>query len=354
MKNASLKQYFPLIPTRQELLEEIQANQKQNTIFQGWAPEAQEEFLDFCTGVKGVKTLYDGIFKEVMNPETAPEYLNELLSLLLGKKVEIIEVLPNDNSRIGGESSLLIMDIVVRLEDGSIADIEIQRLGYAFPGERSACYGADLLLRQYKRVRSQKEEKKFSYRDIKNVYVIVFFEKSPREFSQYPDHYIHFFQQKSDTGLSLPLLQKYFFIPLDIFKESLHNKGIQNRLDGWLTFLSSDNPEDICALLDRYPDFQDLYEHVYQICRNMENIMGIFSEELLQMDRNTVQYMIDEMQETIDRQKEVLAEKEQTLAEKDKSLAEKEQALAEKDKALAEKDKELSEIKARIRELEAR
>ena len=344
MKNASLKQYFPLIPTRQELLEEIQANQKQNTIFQGWAPEAQEEFLDFCTGVRGVKILYDGIFKEIMNPETAPEYLNELLSLLLGKKVEIIEVLPNDNSRIGGESSLLIMDIVVRLVDGSIADIEIQRLGYAFPGERSACYGADLLLRQYKRVRSQKEEKKFSYRDIKNVYIIVFFEKSPREFSQYPDNYIHFFQQKSDTGLTLPLLQNYFFIPLDIFKESLHNKGIQNRLDGWLTFLSSDAPEDICALLDCYPDFRDLYEHVYQICRNMENIMGIFSEELLQMDRNTVQYMIDEMQETIDRQKEALAEKDKALAERDKALA----------NALAEKERELSEMKARIRELEAR
>ena len=95
-----------------------------------------------------------------------------------------------------------------------------------------------------------------------------------------------------------------FFIPLDIFKESLHNKGIQNRLDGWLTFLSSDAPEDICALLDCYPDFRDLYEHVYQICRNMENIMGIFSEELLQMDRNTVQYMIDEMQETIDQRNE--------------------------------------------------
>ena len=136
MKNASLKQYFPLIPTRQELLEEIQANQKQNTIFQGWAPEAQEEFLDFCTGMKGVKTLYDGIFKEVMNPETAPEYLNELLSLLLGKKVEIIEVLPNDNSRIGGESSLLIMDIVVRLEDG--ASPILRSSGWATPSFLSA------------------------------------------------------------------------------------------------------------------------------------------------------------------------------------------------------------------------
>ena len=107
--------------------------------------------------------------------------------------------------------------------------------------------------------------------------------------------------------------------------------------------MSSEDPEDICALLDRYPDFRDLYEHIYQICRNMENIMGIFSEELLQMDRNTVQYMIDEMQETIDRQKEALAEKDKALAERDKALA----------NALAEKERELSEMKARIRELEA-
>ena len=64
--------------------------------------------------------LYDGIFKELMNPETAPENLNEVLSLLLGKKVEIIEVMPGDNSRLGSESSLLVMDIVVRLEDGSL------------------------------------------------------------------------------------------------------------------------------------------------------------------------------------------------------------------------------------------
>ena len=48
--------YFPLIPISQELLKEIQANQKQNIIFQSWTPEAQEEFLDFCTGVKEVKT----------------------------------------------------------------------------------------------------------------------------------------------------------------------------------------------------------------------------------------------------------------------------------------------------------
>ena len=131
MKNAPLKQYFPLIPTRNEVLAKIQEDQNQNTVFQSWTPKAREEFLDFCTGVKGVKTLYDGIFKEVMNPETAPEYLNELLSLLLGKKVEIIEVLPNDNSRIGG-SPLSYYGYCSPPGGRSIADIEIQRLGYAF------------------------------------------------------------------------------------------------------------------------------------------------------------------------------------------------------------------------------
>ena len=47
----------------------------------------------------------------------------------------------------------MIMDIVVELEGGSLANVEVQKLGYPLPGQRSACYSADLLLRQYKRVR---------------------------------------------------------------------------------------------------------------------------------------------------------------------------------------------------------
>lgn len=32
------------------------------------------------------------------------------------------------------------------------------------------------------------------------------------------------------------------------------------------------------------------------MCQNMAKIMGLFSKELQELDRNTVQYMIDEMQ----------------------------------------------------------
>ena len=61
--------------------------------------------------------------------------------------------------------------------------MEIQKIGYAFPGQRCACYSSDLLLRQYKTIREEadvEEEKRFSYRDVKDVYTIVFFGKERR------------------------------------------------------------------------------------------------------------------------------------------------------------------------------
>ena len=224
-----LKNYFSMIKDREEVLEEIKQKKHLSKIFDQWESEHQERFLDYCTGVRGLKILYDAYFKEIFNPETAPERLEELVSLLIKKKIKIIQVLPNDSVRISDEGTLLITDIIVELEDGTIANIEMQRIGYLFPGQRSACYGADLLLRQYKRVRSERKEK-FGYRDIKDVYVIVFFEKSTKEFHEFQNTYFHCFEQKSNTGLELELLEKFIFIPLDIFKKSVQNKE-KNKLD---------------------------------------------------------------------------------------------------------------------------
>ena len=139
-----LKNYFPMIRERKEVLEEICSNHRLQALFQSWEKEHQEEFLDFCTGMKGVKILYDSFFKEIMNPEYTPDRLARFLSLVLGKQVRIRQVLPNDSSRIADENSLLITDILVEFDDGSLANVEIQKIGYAFPGERSACYSADL------------------------------------------------------------------------------------------------------------------------------------------------------------------------------------------------------------------
>lgn len=314
-----LKKYFPMIRNRQEVLTRIQKNKRLKELFESWKEEQQEEFLKIVTGVKGIKMLYDSFFKEIMNPEYAPERLATFLTLLLGKKVKILKVLPNDSTRIADETSLLIMDIVVELEDGSIANIEVQKIGYLFPGQRSACYSADLLLRQYKRVRGEKAEN-FHYKDIKNVYTIVFFEKSPKEFKNFPDTYCHFFEQKSDSGLELDLLQKYLFIPLDIFKKSLQNKGIQSKLEAWFTFLAIDDIEMIIQLIEEHPEFRVMYEDVYNICQNVERVMEMFSKELQKLDRNTVQYMIDDMQDTIDAQQNTIQDQQSTIQDQEEKL----------------------------------
>ena len=275
-----LQQYFPMIRTRKEILGEISENKRLRCIWQEWNEEQQKEFMKFCTGAKGIKILYDSFFKEIMDPDSAPERLEELLSLILGQKIRILKILPNDSSRIADENSLVIMDIVIELEDHSIANVEVQKLGYKFPGQRAACYSADLLLRQYKRIKGEKG-KTFSYRDIKKVYTIIFYEHSPAEFHQFPEHFIHRASQKTDTGLKLDLLQEFVFLPLDNFLGILHNKGIKDKLDAWLTFLSVDEPEMIVKLITVYPQFQKYYEEIYQLCRNTEKVMEMFSKELL-------------------------------------------------------------------------
>ena len=341
-----LQQYFPMIRTREEVLNEIESKNKLKNLFYEWTEENQNEFLDFCTGVKGIKIMYDFMIKEILNPENTPERVNELLTLLLGQRVRIVDVLPNDGTRLADESTLLITDMVVQLEDGSIANLEIQKIGYYFPGERSACYSADLLLRQYKRARGIKG-KRFSYRDIKQVYTIVLFEKSPAEFQKFSNNYIHRFMQKSDTGVNINLLQEYLFIPLDIFKKNQQNENrsvkIENRLEAWLAFFCMDDPETIIEIIERYPDFKEMYEQAYDVCRNIEEVMQMFSKELLELDRNTVKLMIDDMQKEIEEKDEEIGCQREQLNQKDEKLNQKDEELSQKDEELSQKDEELNQ-----------
>ncbi|MFR1371169.1 MAG: hypothetical protein ACLSA0_13565 [Eisenbergiella massiliensis] len=58
-----LRNYFPLIRERKEVLKEIGESSGLKALFRSWTPERQEEFLDFCTGMKGVKILYDSFLR---------------------------------------------------------------------------------------------------------------------------------------------------------------------------------------------------------------------------------------------------------------------------------------------------
>lgn len=110
-------------------------------------------------------------------------------------------------------------------------------------------------------------------------------------------------------------------IPLDIFHKKMHNKSIETPLEAWLTFLSDDTPERIIELITNYPDFKAMYETLYLICQNTERVMEMFSEELRELDKNTVKYMIEEQQREIDKQKEELSHKDAQISKQTEQLS---------------------------------
>ena len=117
---------------------------------------------------------------------------NNFVSSILGMQITVVEVLSMEDTLMDGES-YLIMDLVARTDDGSIVNVEIQKQGYDFPGQRMSCYASDLLLRQYIKTKKMPDHSAhdFSYRDIKSVYVIVIFEHTTSELRPESHDYIH-------------------------------------------------------------------------------------------------------------------------------------------------------------------
>ena len=98
--------------------------------------------------------------------------------------------------------------------------------------------------------------------------------------------------------------------------------------------MSSDEPEDIVRLITDYPEFKVIYDEVYNLCLNVEKVMEMFSKELKELDQNTVQLMIDEMQEEIDSQKRALSSKDVEIESQRKELESKDNRIRELEEKL--------------------
>lgn len=59
-------------------------------------------------------------------------------------------------------------------------------------------------------------------------------------------------------------------------------------MDAWLTFLSSDKPEDIISLVEKYPEFKECYRDIMEFRKRPEELITMFSEALIQIDKNRV------------------------------------------------------------------
>jgi predicted transposase/invertase (TIGR01784 family) len=219
--------------------------------------------------------------------------VEKLISALIGQKVKIKTVLSREGSQLADKGSFVIMDIIVELEDGSFVDVEMQKTGYRFPSQRSSCYVSDMIMRQYNRRREEVGEK-FSYKDITPVYLFVLMEKASEEFVG-SEEYIHRREVSYSSGIELPETTRITYIALDSFRKNAQN--VNGELEAWLSFLIKADIESVTKLIEAYPEFLGIYEEIAEFRKDPKELIGMFSEALYIMDRNTEKYMIDELKE---------------------------------------------------------
>ena len=126
----------------------------------------------------------------------------------------------------------------------------------------------------------------------------------------------------------------------------MDNKPIETPMEAWLTFLSDDIPEKIIELITKYPEFKPMYETLYQMCQNVERVMNMFfSEELRILDRNTVQYMMDEQQREIEEQKEEISAQKEALEKKDEKISVQQKELDARQEEILRLKEEIEALK---------
>ena len=235
------------------------------------------------------------------------------------------------------------MDLLARLTDGSLINVEIQKQGYAFPAERISCYSADLLMRQYMRIRggSGSERNAFSYRNIKKVYVIVLFEESTALFHQFPDIYLHHGKTVFDSGLKMELLQEFYLIALDVFRKIPYPESEKNEQRAWLSLLTTESLKDAEKLIQDYPWLEEIYQEIAMLRQRPEEVLEMWSDALRILDENSMKFYVEELEEKV----------RQLTKEKDEQLL---QVTKEKDEQLLQVTKEKdAEIAALKKQLEA-
>lgn len=286
---ASVEQYIATYPVA-------------NALYNSFRPDWKILVQDFFLSKRTLPLTYDPFFKRIFNADTHPDRLSRLISSILGQEVTVTEILSNEDTLLKG-NSLLIMDIVVRLANGSITTVEIQKLSAAFPAERMSCYSADLLLRQYEQVKNRLK-KHFNYSAINKVYTIVIFENTDSETANAPvyqafhaepvaDKYLHHGKITFDTGLNLEFLQEFYLISLDVFREVGYAKD-DKELTAWLSLLATNTYEDASLLCQKYPWMNEIFEEISEYIHNPEEVVRMFSEALKMMDDNMYQYMADQ------------------------------------------------------------
>ena len=328
---------LPDFPSQEKVEAYLGKHSSSWKIYSELPPNLKQELIDFCTGKHGLKVTYDPVFRRIFNPSLCHERLEALLSAILGHPLRIVKVIPREGTQLNEQTSFVIMDVLIQLNDGSFANVEMQKIGYNFPLARADCYASDIIMRQYSQARLEQGQA-FSFQNLHKVYCIVLMEKSPRAFHLARDKYIHRRVSSFDTNIypNSAGLHEDIFICLDSFHSIVHNITKDSTdLEAWLTFLSAADVEAITSLITAFPFFSSIYQEIADFVKKPEELMNMLSEALYIMDKNMERMMVTELQEEVSTLK---IERDTVKAELNAFKSERAAAKAELDASKAECD----------------
>ena len=148
--------------------------------------------------------------------------------------------------------------------------------------------------------------------------------------------------KKYRTNIRFVLCRWLPLISLNVFSENKYPMDKNNRVTTWLSLLATRNVDDLTEILAVYPWLEAIYQDMASYLHKPEEVLTMFSDALKILDHNTVQYMIDEMQNTIDDQKAQLNDAHSQLADKDSQLADKDSLINDQAAEIAALKKQLA------------
>ena len=135
---------------------------------------------------------------------------------------------------------------------------------------------------------------------------------------------------------------KYNDIALDVFREIAYSIDSSEQ-KAWLSLLASEDVEEAEKLSEEYPWLGEIYQEMEGYLHKPQEVLNMFSEALRILDRNTVQYMVEQQQEQINQMQEQISHQSEQLEEKDEQISHQNEQLEEKDEQISHQNEQLEE-----------
>lgn len=115
-----------------------------------------------------------------------------------------------------------------------------------------------------------------------------------------------------------------FLISLDVFCEKRYTEdtiGLHaDDLSGWMGVLTAETKEDVEQTIREYPWSEAVFQEMSEYVKKPEEVMLMFSEALKIADKNTVKYMMDELQEKLNQSEEECRQEQALRKQAEESL----------------------------------